>query len=68
MFSEILEEFFNVTKPYSAFPLISCGKPTIADSATLLCSFITSSIGAVPKLWPDTIITSSTLPVILKLP
>ena len=68
VFSEILEEFFKVTNPYNAFPLISWGKPTIADSATFSCSFITSSMGAVPKLCPETIITSSTLPVILKLP
>ena len=61
-------ESFKVTNPYKAFPLISCGKPTIADSATFSCSFITSSMGAVPKLCPETIITSSTLPVILKFP
>ena len=59
---------FRVIKPYKAFPLISCGKPTIADSATNSCSLIASSIGAVPRLWPETMITSSTLPVILKLP
>ena len=51
--------------PYKALPLISCGKPTIADSATAGCSLIASSMGAVPKLCPETIITSSTLPVIL---
>jgi hypothetical protein len=39
---------FRITNPYKAFPLISWGKPTIADSATAGCSFIASSIGAVP--------------------
>ena len=52
---DILVESFKVTNPYKAFPLISCGKPTIADSATFLCSFITSSMGAVPKLCPETV-------------
>ena len=55
---------FKITKPYNAFPLISWGKPTIALSATAGCSLIESSIGAVPKLCPETIITSSTRPVI----
>ena len=51
--------------PNNEFPFISCGTPTIADSATSSCSFITSSIGAVPRLCTDTIITSSTHHVIL---
>ena len=55
-------------KAISAFPLISCGYPTTALSTTFGCSFIEFSIGAVPRLWPETITTSSTLPVILYIP
>ena len=40
------------------------GKPTTAASATLGWATNALSISAVPKLWPETIITSSTLPVI----
>ena len=50
------------------FPFIVWGYPTIALSQTFLCSSIALSISAVPKLWPETIRTSSTLPVILKSP
>jgi hypothetical protein len=38
---------FRITK---AFPLMSCGKPTIALSATAGCSLMASSMGAVPRL------------------
>ena len=55
---------FRVTKQYSPLPLISCGNPTTAASATFGCATNALSISAVPKLCPETIITSSTLPVI----
>ena len=51
---------FKVMYPYKALPFMSCGNPTIADSATAGCSFMASSIGAVPRLWPETMMTSST--------
>ena len=63
--SRFSPDSFKMTNPYNAFPLMSCGKPTIADSATAGCSLIASSIGAVPRLCPETITTSSTRPVIL---
>ena len=55
---------FNVTKQYKPFPFMLCGKPTTAASATFVWATKALSISAVPRLWPDTIITSSTLPVI----
>ena len=60
--------FFKITYAIKAFPLTSWGYPITALSATSLCSLIEFSIGAVPRLCPETITTSSTLPVILKFP
>ena len=40
----------------------------MAVSQTFSCSSIALSISAVPKLCPETISTSSTLPVILYIP
>ena len=54
----------RMMKPKRAFPFTSWGYPTMADSATAGCSLMASSMGAVPRLCPETIITSSTRPVI----
>ena len=59
---------WQIMNAKTPFPFIEWGYPTIALSHTFLCSSIALSISAVPKLWPETIRTSSTLPVILKSP
>ena len=45
-------------------PLIGCGYPTTAASATASCATSALSISAVPSRWPDTFSTSSMRPVI----
>ncbi len=50
------------------WPLMSCGKPTTAASATLGWATSALSTSAVPMRCPLTLITSSTRPVIQKYP
>lgn len=54
----------KVTKVQIPCPLISCGIPTTAASATASCDTRALSISAVPRRWPETFKTSSTRPVI----
>ena len=49
-----------------ASPLISWGMPTTAASATAGCDTRADSISAVPMRWPETLITSSSRPMIQK--
>ena len=46
------------------WPLMSCGMPTTAASATSWCATSALSTSAVPMRWPETLITSSIRPVI----
>ena len=55
---------FSTTKTYIPCPFTSCGMPTTAASATPPCADTGASTSAVPMRWPDTLITSSTRPVI----
>jgi hypothetical protein len=46
------------------WPFDVMGKPTTAASATLVLPTSALSTSAVPMRWPETLITSSTRPVI----
>jgi len=47
-------------------PLISCGTPTTAASATLSCATSADSTSMVPRRWPEMFTTSSMRPMIQK--
>ena len=56
----------SVTNATTAWPFISSGLPTTAASATVGCDTSALSTSIVPSRWPETLITSSTRPMIQK--
>jgi hypothetical protein len=54
--------FFSVTKQATACPVISCGLPTTAASATAGCRTSADSISMVLSRCPLTFMTSSMRP------